>query len=144
MSDVDPPLGQEILDVAQRQRVSHVHHHDQTDDLRRAVEISERIAHDPSLPRSEAPRAFGLTEPDRDQTTVSENYILNIAGSRYFVQHPPITSNAELDRRMSTGEVSLAIEIPPNFGRDIAHGRDVKIGMWIDGAMPVRAETIEG
>jgi ribosome-dependent ATPase len=81
---------------------------------------------------------------DRDQTTISENYILNIAGSRYFVQHSPITSNAELDRRMSTGEVSLAIEIPPNFGRDIAHGRDVKIGMWIDGAMPVRAETIEG
>ncbi len=81
---------------------------------------------------------------DRDQTTISENYILNIAGSRYFVQHPPITSNAELDRRMSTGEVSLAIEIPPNFGRDIAHGRDVKIGMWIDGAMPLRAETIQG
>ncbi len=81
---------------------------------------------------------------DRDQTTISENYILNIAGSRYFVQRPPITSSAELDRRLSTGEVSLAIEIPPNFGRDIAHGRDVKIGMWIDGAMPIRAETIRG
>ena len=81
---------------------------------------------------------------DRDQTTISENYILNIAGSRYFIQHPPITSNAELDRRMSTGEISLAIEIPPNFGRDISHGRDVKIGMWIDGAMPTRAETIQG
>jgi ribosome-dependent ATPase len=81
---------------------------------------------------------------DRDQTTVSQNYILNIAGSRYFVQHAPITSNAELDRRMQTGEISLAIEIPPNFGRDIAHGRDVKIGMYIDGAMPVRAEVIRG
>ena len=81
---------------------------------------------------------------DRDQTTVSENYVLNIAGSRYFVQHPPIASSAELDRRMRTGEVSLAIEIPPNFGRDIAHGRDVKIGAWVDGAMPVRAEIIQG
>ena len=38
MADVDPALGQQILDVAQRQWVSHVHHHDQTDDLRRAVE----------------------------------------------------------------------------------------------------------
>jgi hypothetical protein len=28
---VDPALGQEILDVTQRQRVLHVHHHDQTD-----------------------------------------------------------------------------------------------------------------
>ena len=45
---------------------------------------------------------------------------------------------------MATGELSLAIEIPPNFGRDVAHGRDVKIGMWVDGAMPLRAETIEG
>jgi hypothetical protein len=30
-------------------RVSHVHHHDQTDDLWRAVEISERIAQAPRL-----------------------------------------------------------------------------------------------
>ena len=81
---------------------------------------------------------------DRDQTTVSQNYVLNISGSRYFIQHPPIASNAELDRRMATGEISLAVEIPPNFGRDIAHGRDVKIGMWIDGAMPVRGEVIQG
>jgi hypothetical protein len=45
LTDVDPALGQEILNVAQRQRVPHVHHHDQTDDLRRAVEISEQVAH---------------------------------------------------------------------------------------------------
>jgi hypothetical protein len=31
MADVDPALVQEILDVAQRQRVPHVHHHDHTD-----------------------------------------------------------------------------------------------------------------
>ena len=81
---------------------------------------------------------------DRDQTTASQNYILNIAGSRYFVQHPPIASNEELDRRLATGEISLAVEIPPNFGRDIERGRNVKIGMWVDGAMPVRAEVIQG
>src|SRR5271165_5001550 len=49
VADVDAALGQQILDVAQRQRVSHVHHHDQTDDIWRAVEISERIAHAPRL-----------------------------------------------------------------------------------------------
>src|SRR5208337_1842182 len=63
MADVDPALGQEILDVAQRQRVLHVHQHRQTDYLGRAVEIAERAAHGPSLPRAEAPRAFGLTKP---------------------------------------------------------------------------------
>jgi hypothetical protein len=63
MADVDPTLGQEILDVAQRQWVSHVHHHDETDDLRRTVEISERVGHGPSLAWSEGPRAFALTSP---------------------------------------------------------------------------------
>jgi hypothetical protein len=33
LADVDPAFGKEILDVTQRQRISHVHHHDQTDDL---------------------------------------------------------------------------------------------------------------
>jgi hypothetical protein len=42
VADVDPALGQEILDVTQREPVTHVHHHDQTDDLRRAIEISRR------------------------------------------------------------------------------------------------------
>jgi hypothetical protein len=36
--------------VTQRESVSHVHHHDQTHDLRRAVEISERVAHAMKLP----------------------------------------------------------------------------------------------
>ena len=31
MADVDPALGQEILDVAQRQWVPDIHHYDQTD-----------------------------------------------------------------------------------------------------------------
>jgi hypothetical protein len=51
VADLDPALGQKILDVAQRQRVSDVHHHDQTDDLWRAVEISERVAHGLKLAR---------------------------------------------------------------------------------------------
>jgi hypothetical protein len=45
MADVDPALGQEILDVSQRQWVPHVHHYDQTDHFWRAVEIPERVAH---------------------------------------------------------------------------------------------------
>src|SRR5271166_5390155 len=63
MANVDPALGQEILDVAQRQRVFHVHHHDQTDHFWRAVEISERVAHGLMLPRSKTAREFGLTTP---------------------------------------------------------------------------------
>ena len=81
---------------------------------------------------------------DRDQTALSHDYTLNISGSRYFTERPPITSDADMDRRMRNGELSLAIEIPPRFAADVAHGRPVQIGVWIDGAMPTRAETVRG
>ncbi len=70
---------------------------------------------------------------DRDQTTTSRDYVLNLAGSRYFTEHAPIVDYDELDRRMRSGELSLAIEIPPGFARDLAHGRTVTIGAWVDG-----------
>jgi ribosome-dependent ATPase len=81
---------------------------------------------------------------DRDQTTLSRDYALNLAGSRYFVERTAITDYAELDRRMRSGELSLAIEIPPGFARDVARGQTVQIGAWVDGAMPQRAETVVG
>jgi len=79
---------------------------------------------------------------DRDDTTVSRDYALQLAGSRYFTEKAPITNYADLDRRMRNGELSLAIEIPPGFARDVARGRNVEIGAWIDGAQPARAETV--
>ncbi|MCH8179692.1 MAG: ribosome-associated ATPase/putative transporter RbbA [Proteobacteria bacterium] len=81
---------------------------------------------------------------DRDQTTLSQNYALNLAGSRYFSERPPIADHAQLDQRMRSGELSLAIEIPPGFARDLARGQAVQIGVWVDGAMPQRAETVTG
>ncbi len=81
---------------------------------------------------------------DRDDTAASRDYALNISGSRYFIERPLIASYEELDRRMRAGEIGLAIEIPPGFGRDLARGDPVQIGAWIDGAMPQRAETIQG
>ena len=79
---------------------------------------------------------------DRDDTTVSRDYALQLSGSRYFTEKAPITDYADLDRRMRNGELSLAIEIPPGFARDVARGRNVEIGAWIDGAQPARAETV--
>ncbi|MFN3509196.1 MAG: ribosome-associated ATPase/putative transporter RbbA [Allorhizobium sp.] len=82
---------------------------------------------------------------DRDDTVLSREYIAEIAGSRYFIERPPITDYDELDRRMRSGDISLAIEIPSGFARDLSRGhRSVEIGAWIDGAMPARAETVSG
>src|SRR5262249_11420137 len=99
---------------------------------------------------------------DRDQTNISR-----AAPSRYFIERPPIADYEELDRRMRSGELAMVIEIPPGFGRDVerklngvlaatssggpsgpgGHGpgsKPVAMGVWIDGAMPVRGETYRG
>ncbi|WP_206064345.1 ribosome-associated ATPase/putative transporter RbbA [Oleiagrimonas sp. C23AA] len=81
---------------------------------------------------------------DHDQTGLSRNYALNLAGSRYFIEHAPLQSYTDIDRRMRSGELSLAIEIPPGFARDVERGDHAQIAAWVDGAMPTRAETVRG
>ena len=81
---------------------------------------------------------------DRDQSSISQRYQLDMAGSPYFVERPPLTDYDDLDRRMRSGELALAIEIPPGFGRDVLRGERVALAAWFDGAMPMRAETVQG
>lgn len=81
---------------------------------------------------------------DRDHSAASRDYTLNLSGSPYFVERAPLTSYRDLERRLRAGTISLALEIPPGFGRDLARGRPVAIGAWIDGSMPNRAETVRG
>ncbi len=81
---------------------------------------------------------------DRDRTVLSQNYALNLSGSQYFVEKAAIIDYKDLDQRMRSGELSLAIEIPPDFAREVKRGNAVQIGAWVDGAMPQRAETIKG
>jgi ribosome-dependent ATPase len=79
---------------------------------------------------------------DQDGTPESRDYARAFAGSHYFVEEPPIVDVAELDRRMRSGELSVAIGIPPDFGRDLRAGRSVEAGVVVDGATPYRGETI--
>ncbi len=81
---------------------------------------------------------------DRDQTNLSRDYVSALADSPYFIQRPLLESYVDLDQRMRSGEVSLAVEIPFGFARDILRGDIVEVGAWIDGAMPHRAATMLG
>lgn len=81
---------------------------------------------------------------DRDQTTESRDYVQDIAGSRYFIEEPPLAGYDDMDTRMRSGDLGLALEIPPDFAADIARGRQVEVGAWIDGANPTRANTVLG
>jgi ribosome-dependent ATPase len=81
---------------------------------------------------------------DRDNTSLSRDYADTLAGSRYFTAQAPAADEADIDRRMREGRLSLALEIPEGFARDVARGEPVQIGAWIDGAMPQRAQTVMG
>jgi ribosome-dependent ATPase len=85
---------------------------------------------------------FGVL--DHDRSPESRAYVQNIAGSRYFIQRPPLKDEADIDRRMRSGELALALEIPPGFGKDLRAGRPPEIGAWVDGSMPYRGETARG
>jgi len=81
---------------------------------------------------------------DRDQSHESRAYLEELRGSIYFVEKAPLTNYADLERRLQTGAIRAAVEVPPGFGRDLEAGRPVWVGAWVDGAMPFRAETIRG
>ena len=81
---------------------------------------------------------------DRDNTYQSRAYLEELRGSSYFVEQPSLKDAADLQDRLKTGRVTATIEIPPGFGRDIKRARPTEVGVWIDGAMPFRAETIRG
>jgi ribosome-dependent ATPase len=81
---------------------------------------------------------------DHDRTPESRAYIAEFSGSRYFTEQPAISNHAELYERLRRGDVKVAIEIPPAFGRYVAGRRPASVGVWIDGSMPFRAQTIRG
>jgi len=81
---------------------------------------------------------------DGDQSAESRTFLEAFSSSRYFETRPPITSLAEIDRRLEAGEIRVAIMIPPDFGRDLLRGRTPEVGAVLDGANTFRAETTRG
>ena len=81
---------------------------------------------------------------DNDASGHSHSYALSLAGSRYFTEKTPLSNHDEMDQRLRSRDIALAIEIPRNFGRDIERGTPVTIGVAIDGASPMRAEIMLG
>jgi ribosome-dependent ATPase len=81
---------------------------------------------------------------DFDQTSASRAYADSFRGSIYYDERRPIYSHDELDRRLRNGELRFAIEIPPGFERDLNRGRQPTVNLYLDAAIPFRAETARG
>jgi ribosome-dependent ATPase len=80
---------------------------------------------------------------DQDQTAESRDYISNFQGSRYFTEMPPLNSSQQVDARLKANDITLALEIPAGFGREVKTDANWQVSAWIDGANTQRAATIE-
>ena len=81
---------------------------------------------------------------DQDRTPASRAYVEAFAGSRYFAEGAALLSVEDLEARLRTNAISVALQIPPMFGRDLKRGGRPQVSAWIDGANTMRASTIEG
>ena len=81
---------------------------------------------------------------DGDRTQESRAYLEAFESSPYFEERAPIATQEALEARLRSGELKVAIELPPSFGADLQARRRPDVGVWLDGAMPSRAEESRG
>lgn len=81
---------------------------------------------------------------DYDQSPESRAYLEQFQGSSYFRQVTPPAGPDGLIQALRGARIAAAIEIPPDFGLHLRRGQPTEISVAIDGAMPFRAETVEG
>jgi ribosome-dependent ATPase len=83
---------------------------------------------------------------DQDRTPESRTLVEAFSSvPRYFDERPPpVASSEELDRRFRSGDLQVAVEVPPDYGSDLQSGRVPEVAVWVDGSMPFRGETTKG
>ena len=80
---------------------------------------------------------------DQDQSPESRAYLSGFEDSEWFLERPRIRDADELERRMASGELALALQIPPDFGVSVRRGEVAEIAALIDGTDTNRAGTVE-
>src|SRR5208283_4040162 len=80
---------------------------------------------------------------DLDQTAESRAYLEQFAATpRYFTQTAPVRSAEDGLKRLQADDISLVIEMPPNFGRDLRKALSPEVLARVDGANTYRGETV--
>jgi ABC-type multidrug transport system permease subunit len=85
-----------------------------------------------------------LVFADHDRSPYSRDYIDGYVHSEYFTLVGVETDPGTLERWLRAGKARVIIDIPPDFGRQIASGRPTEVGVTIDGSFPTRAGVING
>ena len=87
---------------------------------------------------------LGYSALDQDRSPESRELLAAFDGSRYFDRMEDLVDHDGVMRALRSGDLRLAVEIPPGFGKDLLLERRPEVAVWLDGAMPYRAETVRG
>ena len=80
---------------------------------------------------------------DYDQSPESHAYIQQFEGSSvYFTPTSPAASDDEALERLKADDVSMVLELPPDFGRGYRRGSKPEVLGQVDAAMTFRGDTV--
>jgi ribosome-dependent ATPase len=78
---------------------------------------------------------------DRDQTYSSRKFIEYFSGNPYMISEDLLWQDTNLIYPVNKLR-QLVLEIPENYGKDLARGATPEIGLYIDGSVPLTSSSI--
>ena len=81
---------------------------------------------------------------DRDQSSLSRDYLYRFMGSRYFDYRGSVYDERDIDRLLGDTAVRMAIVVPDRFEERLLAGRPVTVQTLLDGTFPLHADTLKG
>ncbi|MCP9440139.1 MAG: ABC transporter permease [Nitrospira sp.] len=80
---------------------------------------------------------------DRDQSSLSRDYVYRFIESRYFDYRGSVQDEREIDRMLGDTAIRMAIVIPQRFEERLSAGRAVTVQTLLDGTFPLHADTMK-
>ena len=81
---------------------------------------------------------------DRDQSSLSRDYLYRFIDSRYFDYRGSVSDEREIDRLLGDTAIRMAIVVPERFEERLLAGRPVTVQTLLDGTFPLHADTTKG
>ncbi|MBD3307280.1 ABC transporter permease subunit [candidate division KSB3 bacterium] len=81
---------------------------------------------------------------DQDKSRWSRELIGEFGASEYFTLTAFLENDAEIDEYLDRGHAQVAILIPPDFSERLKTGKDVQVGIFLDGSDSQTATIAEG
>lgn len=81
---------------------------------------------------------------DRDQSTLSRDYVYRFVESRYFIYQRSLLREDEADALFQEGKARAVIIIPEKFEERLMSGVPAPVQILIDGTFPMRTDITKG